>query len=200
MSLVEIEELAKNPKPEFINGQNLSSLSLQDLAIRYRDINSQSQLFKRMILLEARSRFNSNIEFGDWVQSVKALCLDGQPARTRYMNYARYFSNKDKAGISLTACYEISRPENADVADVVYEEVLKKNLSVAEVKQKIKMHKERLGSLLDVVTTRKRNFDHKKLNKCISKTLCSVSHLSLDEQLYVLRASIKALKKTKEEL
>jgi hypothetical protein len=62
------------------------------------------------------------------------------------------------------------------------------------------MHKERLGSLLDVVTTRKRNFDHKKLNKCISKTLCSVSHLSLDEQLYVLRASIKALKKTKEEL
>jgi hypothetical protein len=33
------------------------------------------------------------------------------------MNFANYFKDKDSTGITLTACYEISAPINADIAD-----------------------------------------------------------------------------------
>jgi hypothetical protein len=102
---------------------------------------------KGLILLEARNRFSSNNEFGDWVQSVQSICLDSQPVRTRLMNYAKYFKEKDITGISLSACYEISAPVNEDVADKVYEYALNRNLSVTDIKAKIKEEKKLLPIL-----------------------------------------------------
>jgi hypothetical protein len=96
---------------------------------------------KGLILLEARSRFLSNNDFGDWVQSVPSLCGDGNQIRNRYMNFARYFKDKDRAGISLTVAYEISAPVNANIADQIYTEALNKNLSVSEIRQRIKTAK-----------------------------------------------------------
>lgn len=124
---------------------NLKDLSLEELATRYEDIDRQSQLFKGLILLEARSRFKSNNEFGDWVKSVQTLCLDAQEVRTRYMNLARYFKDKEMTGISITAAYEISAPINEAIADKVYEYAKGKNLKVAEVKQKIAELKNKAG-------------------------------------------------------
>ncbi|MEN9897768.1 MAG: hypothetical protein RLZZ66_1417 [Pseudomonadota bacterium] len=126
---------------------SLSDLSLDDLANRYYEIHCQSHLMKGLILLEARNRFSSNNEFGDWVQSVQSICLDSQPVRTRLMNYAKYFKEKDITGISLSACYEISAPVNEDVADKVYEYALNRNLSVTDIKAKIKEEKKLLPIL-----------------------------------------------------
>lgn len=126
---------------------SLSDLSLDDLANRYYEIHCQSHLMKGLILLEARNRFASNNEFGEWIQSVQSICLDAQPVRTRLMNYAKYFKEKDITGISLSACYEISAPVNEDVADKVYEYALNKNLSVSDIKAKIKEEKKRLPVL-----------------------------------------------------
>lgn len=125
--------------------QDLTVLSLDDLADRYAQIDQQSQLMKGLILLEARNRFPSNNEFGEWVKSVQTLCLDRQEIRTRYMNLAYFFQNKEIAGISITAAYEISAPANRQVADTVYEYVKGKNLKVADVRKKIKELKEQAG-------------------------------------------------------
>ncbi len=105
---------------------DLTVLSLNELADRYATIDQQSQLFKGLILLEARERLPSNKEFGQWIKSVQTLCLDNQPTLTRYMNFAKYFKDKDRTGISLTAAYEISAPTNEEVADKIYEYALNK--------------------------------------------------------------------------
>ena len=105
---------------------DLTVLSLNELADRYATIDQQSQLFKGLILLEARERFPSNNEFGNWVKTIQSLCLDRQEVRTRYMNFAKYFKDKDRTGISLTAAYEISAPTNEEVADKIYEYALNK--------------------------------------------------------------------------
>jgi hypothetical protein len=138
-------DIATTSVSKYVEGHDdLSVLTLDELANRYEEINQQSQLFKGLILLEARSRFPSNNEFGDWVQSVPSLCGDGNQVRNRYMNFAKYFKDKERLGISLTAAYEISAPANEAVADRVYEYALNKNLPVAEIKKQIKLIKQEL--------------------------------------------------------
>jgi hypothetical protein len=180
-------------KPEF---PDLTGMTLDELATNYHRIDQQSQLFKGLILLEARSRFpDDNNAFGEWIQGVKALCLDGQPARTRYMNFAKYFNNKDRSGISLTACYEISRPDNADVADKVYEYAFNQNLSVAEIKNQIKTAKQELGLVkTPAEKVNKESLDYEKLEKVISNTTKSMEDLTPEESLYVLKECIKQIK------
>ena len=48
----------------------LADLTLEQLADRYKDIDRQSQMMKGLILLEARNRFSSNQEFGNWVVNI----------------------------------------------------------------------------------------------------------------------------------
>ena len=134
---------------DYVEGRDdLTSLSLDELAFQFESIEQQSQLLQGRILLEARSRLNSDIEFGEWVSKhTGTLCSTTRQQRTRLMNLARYFGNKDIKGISLTVCYEISAPVNEDVADKVYEYALNKNLSVADIKAKIKEEKKLLPIL-----------------------------------------------------
>jgi hypothetical protein len=116
------------------NKTKLEDLSLDELANRYADIDNQSQMLKGLILLEARSRFTSNNEFGAWVKSVFTLCEDAAPVRNRLMRYAKFFKDRDQTGISLTACYEISSIDD-ELAEIIYQEVHGKNLPVSEVKR-----------------------------------------------------------------
>lgn len=206
MALVDIGELSKEPtaqsvkafvnadklKPEF---PDLTDMTLEELADNYHRIDTQAQLFKGLILLEARSRFpDDNNAFGEWIKGVKALCLDGQPARTRYMNFAKYFKDKDRSGLSLTACYEISRPDNADVADKVYEYAFNKNLPVAEIKKQITITKKALGFVQSKVNkAQKETLDYEKLKSIIAKTVKSMSKLTPEESLYVLKECIKQI-------
>mgnify|MGYP006271760861 FL=1 len=128
---------------KFINSSeqvSLSDLSLDELAIRFHQIDSQAQLLKGLILLEARERFKSNNEFGQWVVDV-GLSADNRQNRNLFMNLAKFFKDRDMTGISLTAAYEISRPDNASVAEDVYAYALNKNLKVADVKRKIEIAK-----------------------------------------------------------
>ncbi len=113
---------------------DLAGLSLDDLAIQYAEIDQQSNLLKGNILLEARSRFPSDKEFGQWI-STHSLCVGSQQSRNRLMHLADFFSEgRDMEGIAITAAYEISAPVNRDKALTVYNKVRGKNLSVKEVK------------------------------------------------------------------
>jgi|688.fasta_scaffold324563_2 hypothetical protein len=194
-----------NAEELFINKGNpndLSGLDLDQLAQRYVEIDAQSQLLKGLILLEARNRFESDREFGAWIQSTQALCLGGgQPARTRYINLARFFKDRDMTGISITAAYEISRPDNADIAEEIYIYALNKNLQVAEIKQKIELVKTSLISednKNEHDVAKKTVKDKQKSHiKMIGKIVNLLNSFELEpkEKIILLEESIQNIKK-----
>lgn len=112
----------------------MDKLSDKDLSIRYLDIHTQSQLFKGLILLEARRRYPSNKEFHNYLKT-HGLLVDSQPTRNLFMQLANFFQERAMDGILLTAAYLIASPKNHDIAEEVYKEVFRKNYSVNEVKK-----------------------------------------------------------------
>jgi hypothetical protein len=201
-----IKERSEITHVEYIESPtDLTSLNLDELAERYQDIDQQAQLMKGLILLEARNRFTSNNEFGDWIQTVPALCGDGNQIRNRYMNFAKYFKGKDRTGISLTACYEISAPINEEVADKIYDYALHKNLSVSDIKSKIKFEKKLLNNLLndsEEIEEFNENIDKEELmprediSEFIQQVLLDINSLPQHEAVRVLRLCIKRLNKS----
>lgn len=130
----------------FVTGvekSSLSTLTLDDLAMRFADIGRQAHLLQGQILLEARNRFPSDKEFGQWC--TLSLCEGSMQHRNRLMNLARYFKDKEMLGISLTIAYEISAPANEQIADTVYEYAKGKDLKVTDVKKKIQELKQQAG-------------------------------------------------------
>ena len=150
MALINQKQLKNNKQKELVTEQeflakaedyqhdinpNLSKLSIEELALQYIEIDRQSHLLKGKILLEARTRFQSDKEFGQWV-STHSLCVGSQQSRNRLMHLASFFDdNRDMTGIAITAAYEISSPANEAKAAEVYKEVYGKNLSVKKVKE-----------------------------------------------------------------
>ena len=125
---------------------NFSELSLEDLEVNYEAVDQQYHFIKGLILLEGRKRFKSKKEFGKWCASIRSICLDKPKSRNRFMHLAKYFKDKDYHGILLSACYEISAPRNADVADAVYEQAYQQNLSLEEVVELIRIQRELIGA------------------------------------------------------
>ena len=79
---------------------DLSSLSLDELAAQYIEIDRQSHILKGKILLEARKRFPSNNEFGEW----RSLNFNGRvtaQVATHLMNLAAIHLSRDKIKRSL---------------------------------------------------------------------------------------------------
>ena len=137
------------------HGNPLSTLSLDELANRFEDIEQQGQLLQGRILLEARNRFKSDKEFGQWCS--QSICLGSQPQRTRLMNLARFFEGREMEKIGLSAAYEISAPINADIAVDVYEYAKDKNLPLAEIRKQIAIRKGESLSIpmneIEIITT-----------------------------------------------
>ncbi len=183
-------------KENIINevGQStLSDLSLEQLVDRYGQIDQQSQFLKGLILLEARKHFPSNIEFGKWVESIGTLCSDTRQARTRFMNFASYFKDKDREGISLTACYEISAPINADIADNLYQTALNQNLSVAQIKAEIAKAK----GLLPENSGEAELMLLGDISSFTEQVLADIAELPVNEAIRVLKECEKKLKSKK---
>ena len=121
------------------------------------------------------------------------------------MNFARYFKGKDRTGISLTACYEISAPINEDVADKVYDYALNKNLSVSDIKAKIKFEKKLLISLSNTSEESaeiNENIDDKPelmpredISFFIQQVLLDIDPLPQHEAIRVLKSCLKQLNK-----
>lgn len=119
----------------------LKKLTLEELAVRYKEIDYQSQLFKGHILLEARDRFQSNIEFGQWL-SVNFTELNSSNTG-KIINLARFFQgDRTLEGISVSAGYLISAPKNKEIAEDVYKEIKDKNLKLEEIKAVINSYKQ----------------------------------------------------------
>jgi hypothetical protein len=125
---------------ERVEKDNLQALSLDELAIRFDEIEQQGQLLQGRILLEARNRFPSDKEFGQWC-ATHSICVGSQQHRNRLMNLARFFGSRELDKIGISAAYEIAAPANADVAVDVYGYAKGKNLPLAEVRRQIAIRK-----------------------------------------------------------
>jgi hypothetical protein len=118
----------------------LKELTLDDLIFRYKEIDYQSQLFKGQILLEARGRFLSNIEFGQWL-SVNFTELNSSNTG-KLINLAKYFQgDKTLEGISISAGYLIASPNNREIADKIYKKIKNKSFRIKEIKALIAGYK-----------------------------------------------------------
>jgi len=118
----------------------LKDLSENELVQRYKDIDQQSQLFKGQILLEMRSRFVSNIEFGKWC-SVNFTERDSSNTG-KLINLARFFQgNRSLEGIPISAAYLISAPSNKAIAEEIYSHVRRKNFKLNDIKDIISKYK-----------------------------------------------------------
>jgi len=123
----------------------LKKLTLEELAVRYKEIDYQSQLFKGQILLEARDRFQSNIEFGQWL-SVNFTELNSSNTG-KLINLARFFhGDRTLEGIPVSAGYLISAPKNKEIAEDVYRKIKDKNLKLEEIKAVINSYKQEATS------------------------------------------------------
>ena len=204
MALPRPKKLKEKAKPQsveaYVTGNSidyslsdLSKLSLDELAGRYQEIDEQAQFLKGTILLEARSRFVSNIEFGNWIQSIHALSVDTQQTRTKYMNFARYFKDKDRTGMPLTVCYEISAPINADIADKVYQAALGKNLSVAQIKAEIANAKGLLPENVNEGSGESELMPLGDISRFMEQVLSDVDELPKPEAIRVLKECLKKL-------
>jgi len=80
----------------------LPSLSLDELANNYLEIDKQSHLLRGNILLAARNKIKSDKEFGQWI-TTHSLCVGNQQSRNRLMNLAKFFtSGRDMEGICIS--------------------------------------------------------------------------------------------------
>lgn len=120
---------------------DLKKLTIEELADRAETISKQSHDLLGMICLEARERFQSNIEFGNWRRSVDGLAGYTNQYVTALMNRARFALTHDMTGISLTASFEISAPINQDVAEEVWKYCKRKNMKVEDVRRTISQAK-----------------------------------------------------------
>ncbi len=118
----------------------LKGLTLDDLVIRYKEIEQQSQLFKGQILLEARERFQSNIEFGEWL-SVNFTELNSSNTG-KLINLAKFFQEgRSLDGIPVSVGYLLSAPSNKDIAIKVYNDIKEKKFKLDEIKDIIARYK-----------------------------------------------------------
>ena len=181
---------------ENVGKTTLSDLSLDELVDRFIAIDNQAHLLKGLILLEARARFPSDKEFGQWVISTGINnSTKTRQIRTQLMNLAGYFKNKDTTGISLSACYEISAPINADIADKVYQAALGKNLSVAQIKVEIAKAKGLLPESVNESSSEPELMPPEDLETFKQVVLLDIKELSLHNALAVLKDCIKEIKK-----
>jgi hypothetical protein len=118
------------------------------------------------------------------------------------MNFARFFKDRDMSGISLTAAYEISRPDNANIAEEVYIYALNKNLPVAEIRQKVEFLKtsyidnDEDGGHENDITNDAVKDKQKKHIKIIGKVLHLLNSFELEsnEKIELLEESIRNIK------
>jgi len=134
------EYIANSETMTPFDSMELKDLTLDDLALRYKEIEQQSQIFKGQILLEARERFQSNIEFGEWL-SVNFTELNSSNTG-KLINLAKFFQGERSLnGIPVSAGYLLSAPSNKGIAAKVYDDIKGKKFKLDEIKEIIASYK-----------------------------------------------------------
>lgn len=194
----ELMEESQAAKQNFIESKEkfrLGDLTLDELAYRYFEIDNQSRLLKGKILLEARSRFKADIDFGNWIRGVELFDTYHRSQLHNLMNLAKFFSDKNMDGISVTVGYEISKPGNSDIAEDLYNLALNKNLSVAQIKTEIDKARGLLAELVTESNGKTELMHLEDISIFMKQVLSDISDLTKADAIRVLDECKKELKK-----
>ena len=194
----ELMEESQAAKQNFIESKEkfrLGDLTLDELAYRYFEIDNQSRLLKGKILLEARSRFKADIDFGNWIRGIELFDTYHRSQLHNLMNLARFFSDRDMDGISVTVGYEISKPGNSDIAEDLYNSALNKNLSVAQIKAEIDKARGLLAKVVTESNGKTELMPLEDISIFMKQVLSDISNLPKADAIRVLDECKKELKK-----
>lgn len=120
---------------------DLKKLTIEELGDRAESISKQSTLMLGLICLEARSRFSDNIGFSNWRKDIDGLSHYSAGYISNLLNLTRFSLTHDMRGISTTAGFDLSAPQNAEVAEKVYDYIKRKNMKVEDVRRIIAQEK-----------------------------------------------------------
>ena len=185
-------ETLKKLESEFVGSvekTSLKHLSLDELANRFEEIEQQGQLLQGRILLEARNRFPSDKEFGQWC-ITHSICVSSQQHRNRLLNLARFFEGRELVKIGISAAYEISAPINADIAEEVYEIAKGRNLPLAEVRRQIAIKKGEIQTVFKAETIKPIENNTKEVEIIETDLINEPTDLDLETQIMAVIENI----------
>lgn len=119
---------------------DLTTYSTTELADLFnRDpIVSNKRLLQGSILVEARTRFKFDWEFGRYIKQHESMSKLSVNYRGKLMQYARTFKDLDHTGISYSVASIISEPRYIEFSKYLYEFTHGNNLSIDEVRAEIR--------------------------------------------------------------
>lgn len=155
-----------------VTEHNLSEINTENLIGGFDLVGEQTQLLQGKILLEIRKRCNQEGKtLRDFVSNLgitsSSLLKLSTAQRNRLMNLAEFFNDtRPMTGISVTVAYEISAPRNETIANELYDEAVGKNLTVDEIREFIRILKNKSEAStpkLDYIKTVSLSEDAKKI-------------------------------------
>ncbi len=130
---------------------NLKKLSNEQLMDRLEQVDSQSNLIKWRILWTLRQRFQSDKVFGQYLANLRNssthyIIASSPQTITKSIQAGRFcekhkITSLEEVGLRPSSIYALSRPIYDDVADKVFSQVKKKNLSNVEVERLLEQAK-----------------------------------------------------------
>lgn len=127
----------------------LKKMTLDDLLDRLLQVDNQATLIKWRIWWAIRQHFKSDKLFGQYIEDLRrkptpTLCLSNmnQKAINRAWQAGQFcekhkINDLTKIGILPTAIYELSKPQNKDIAEKIFKEVRHKGYPVYEIERRI---------------------------------------------------------------
>lgn len=129
----------------------LKELTLDQIVDECSLIDRNSKLKYGFLLLEARTRFPSNNDFGDWCSAEFAGQLDTRRA-TELMSLSRFFTDIPMAEIPVSVGYMLAAPKNVEsgISEKAYKEIIDNHdgkVSIKEAKEIISKYGGNTSSL-----------------------------------------------------
>jgi hypothetical protein len=127
---------------DYWSASTLKKLSQEELLFRLDQVDNQATLMKWRIWWVIRQKYPSNVLFGQYISSLKdtihADCVNKQQDIHRSWTAGKFcerynITDLNKAKISQSAIYELSRSSNEDISGGILSKVRGKNLGYKEV-------------------------------------------------------------------
>lgn len=133
----DITQRAEDKQAAIWSLSDLKGLKPDQIIDRIEQIDNQALLYKWRLYWALRQKFPSNIEFGHYLVALRerphSPFLDSQQVINRYINAGRFaeqhkIGSLEQAGVKPSVIYLLSRPQNSDIADAIFQSIRRKNI------------------------------------------------------------------------
>lgn len=145
-------ELQVQKSTLLFSDSNLERLDLNGLMEQFERIDNQAEFLKWKICMFIRDKFTTDRMMGRFFDEFRnehpthPLSVAGQQVINRYCNVGRFcvkygINSLESAGTLKSNIYELSRPQNRDIAEGIYTKIKGKKASVVDVRRMIEQAK-----------------------------------------------------------